>query len=1370
MGEPEPVIDEGQLQRFVPINALNPTSLRQIASKAVIKSYREGERLFRRGDRDGKTVYLLSGAIELLAGGQSIAVEAGSETARHPLGQHQPRQVDAVAKSSVQCLLVDTNMLDMMLTWQQSSSLQVGEIEQDESDDWMTKLLQNKLFLKLPPANIQKIIMLMEDMEVSKGDTIIRQGDEGDFYYYIRQGKCEIVRQPRPNAAEIKLAQLPAGESFGEEALVSEEKRNATVRMLSDGTLMRLSKKDFVKLIHEPLHNNVDYYQSEVLVADGGIWLDVRLPDEYANSHISDALNIPLQTLRLQLAQLDKQRKYVVCCDTGRRSATAAFLMNENGFDAYVLAGGLMNLPQEVFLASDRKGERLDPSRANPNIVSAREMKSASAPRAEAPAKGGTAPAKQPAAKEADKKQAASGGATKSGGTQAVLARAREALERARRVKDKSAEPKPPAAPAPKPTGEKREAEIAEQGRQLEESEAAKLLLNQEVTRLEDELTRLNHQLQEALDENQRLEVELTKRAGSAKDAAAGLESRLARERERWEKRLAETEEKRAREIEDLRRGSEEALAKARSTAEAERTSLREHLSKLQGASGEKQELAEALELMGGQMESVQKALQAAEAARSAAEQGKRDAERAREDLEQSLHDSKRDAEEQRANAEAVQKLREDLERAREERASAERDAASAQRNLRELQEDSGRDRAEVQRVRDELEQTQRALTHSLNEKSSAEQSVEKLRGQLQAMEKERSERDSRTGEELERARIELKAVQAALVEMTTERDGALEQRDRAEQERQSAADELEAARAARRERDRELKEELDRLHERIGEYQGRMEEAMRIKEEAEAARAAAEDKASAALEGYDDHQRALEEQIQEYQTVLGRMEEELGQVGKITEEADSARKQSEDHVVRMARELENLRKALKSVEHEKEEAWQARKRAEQEVAKARRNAVDAIQKANQQVNRAQDDLKRVRTEAEAEIQRRLEMETSRMRPAPAPAASHDSRFHDVKVRHEREVTLGTERIRDTQSVGTRTGMGHKAVGGRKRGKGLLILVLMLVTMAAVAGFVFKDQVLELLRQQGIDLLPADKPASSDGSAATVAPQPAAAPAPAPQRQARPEPPAPVAPPRRPAAPPVPAPAPASRTTIQDPLRAGGVGPVMVLLEGGEFLMGADPASPDNAAKPQHPVRVRPVAVGRFEVTFEEFDRFVQSTGREAPNDAGRGRGNLPVVNVSWNEARAYAAWLSEQTGRTYRLPTEAEWEYAARAGQKGVYWWGSAIGSGNANCFNCGTEWDGLQPAPAGSFKANPFGLNDTSGNVAEWVQDCYFPSYDGAPNDGSSWEAGTCTERVVRGGSFASSAKALRTSSRERFSLDTRLDNLGFRLVREP
>ncbi len=186
--------------------------------------------------------------------------------------------------------------------------------------------------------------------------------------------------------------------------------------------------------------------------------------------------------------------------------------------------------------------------------------------------------------------------------------------------------------------------------------------------------------------------------------------------------------------------------------------------------------------------------------------------------------------------------------------------------------------------------------------------------------------------------------------------------------------------------------------------------------------------------------------------------------------------------------------------------------------------------------------------------------------------------------------------------------------------------------------------------------------------------------------------------------------------------------------------MGDIQGAGDKDEQPVHPVEIqKPFKVGRYEVTFEEYDRFALATGRGLPNDWRWGKGRQPVVDVSWDDAVAYAKWLSKQTGKRYRLPTEAEWEYAARAGTETNYWWGNDLIRDMAICDGCGSRWDNKQTAPVGSFKPNALGLYDTAGNVWEWVEDCYHDNFKGAPSNGRGWfnESGGQCLRVIRGGS---------------------------------
>ena len=237
--------------------------------------------------------------------------------------------------------------------------------------------------------------------------------------------------------------------------------------------------------------------------------------------------------------------------------------------------------------------------------------------------------------------------------------------------------------------------------------------------------------------------------------------------------------------------------------------------------------------------------------------------------------------------------------------------------------------------------------------------------------------------------------------------------------------------------------------------------------------------------------------------------------------------------------------------------------------------------------------------------------------------------------------------------------------------------------------------------------------------------------------------------------------------TFSDALQAGGSGPEMVVIPAGSFRMGC--VSGQECYEDEKPVHTvsfsQPFAVSKYEITFEDYDRFADPT---KVDDEGWGRGRRPIINVSWNDARAYVAWLSSQSGQTYRLLTEAEWEYAARAGSTTQFTWGNEIGQGRANCGGCTTQWDFVQTAPVGFFAANAFGLHEMHGNVWEWVEDCWNENYSGAPANGDAWLSGDCSQRVLRGGSHDDFPYDLRSAVRFASAADDRTPSLGFRVAR--
>ncbi|MGE0383803.1 MAG: cyclic nucleotide-binding domain-containing protein [Gammaproteobacteria bacterium] len=343
MAEPK-LVDKAILKTLVPPSALNAENFQELAGKAYVEEIPAGKVIFKQGDLDRKTTYLLEGEVLIVTERGTTTLVGGSDLARHPMANQQPRTATATAKSACKITRFDSDLLDILLTWDQLSGIEVSEIahgEEDSDSDWMTRILQSQAFQQVPPANIQAMFMRMQELPVRTGEVIIRQGDDGDSYYIIKSGKAKVTRASK-TGADLMLAQLSDGDAFGEEALLSEAKRNATITMVTDGVLMKLSKEDFNALLKEPMLSWVTWDDAEKRVREGAAWLDVRLESEHANSGLPGSINIPLFMLRLKADSLPNNPPYIIYCDTGRRSSAAAFLLGERGFQVYVLKGGLM--------------------------------------------------------------------------------------------------------------------------------------------------------------------------------------------------------------------------------------------------------------------------------------------------------------------------------------------------------------------------------------------------------------------------------------------------------------------------------------------------------------------------------------------------------------------------------------------------------------------------------------------------------------------------------------------------------------------------------------------------------------------------------------------------------------------------------------------------------------------------------------------------------------------------------------------------------------------------------------------------------------------------------------------------------------------
>jgi rhodanese-related sulfurtransferase len=339
------------LRGFEPIGSLPEARLNELAGLCQLETIGRDSESFLVRNIAGQAVYLLRGELVLTyPDGTSKTLVGGSERSRYPLAHRGEVFTSAKAVTDVELMRIDDDLLDVMATWDQVAAVEgVPKKTAKESSafaNWSmmsgmfsVSSLKYGAFSQLPPAHIDELLGRFERVAFKKGDVVIREGAEGDFYFVIETGRCKVERMV--GGVSMLLAELKSGDAFGEEALVSEVKRNATVTMKSDGTLLKLSKKDFVELLREPLLQRISAEDARAKVADGAQWIDVRYPSEFQYDKLPGAINIPLSDIRNAFGALDKGKEYVLYCQSERRSAAAAFLMAQRGYRAYVLAGGL---------------------------------------------------------------------------------------------------------------------------------------------------------------------------------------------------------------------------------------------------------------------------------------------------------------------------------------------------------------------------------------------------------------------------------------------------------------------------------------------------------------------------------------------------------------------------------------------------------------------------------------------------------------------------------------------------------------------------------------------------------------------------------------------------------------------------------------------------------------------------------------------------------------------------------------------------------------------------------------------------------------------------------------------------------------------
>lgn len=802
-----------QICQFIPLNELPAHVQTQVVGNANLVKVRKGGYVFKQGDRDEFSYYVVDGEIELHANNQLHAtITSGTDRARYALAQLQPRQFAARASKATTVLQIRRDYLDKLLVLHQkdgestdltnynlaTAEVEVSEVHAEEEVDWMSRMLQSELFSRMPTANIHALFALLEPLEFKAGDVVIKQGDPGQDYFIIQSGRCQVLRAPTVGGKEIKLAELHPGDSFGEEALITDTTRNATVAMLSDGVLMRLNKDNFVELIKKPTLRSVSLDRALALVTEGAQWLDVRFKNEHEQGAIKGSLHVPLNVLRMQTEKLDRNKEYVVYCDTGGRSSTGAFLLAERGFKACFLNGGLVNNPGAAVVsaapAEPPKPAAAASKPAAPAQPAPRPQPAAPPPKPRAAAKPAPAPLERVEDLDPDVKASV---------LETELARTDMRLKEVEKAKQAA-------------NTQSQQAMQAEVERRLQE-ERAKI----EVARKEAqaEAIRLRKREEESL---QRMKQEAEKRLQVEKKKLEEVYSRNAEEMEKLQRMKQEAEEQVKRDRERLERESVEA----------------------------KRQLEEAQKLKKQVAASKRAIEKEAEKRRKEQDEMERDIQqKAREKLE----------EERKKLADQFARNNEELEKAKQERAEADAARTAAREEAAQIieeyksrhEEERAMEDARIKAEREKLEEQYKKIQETLGQversrqeaesaKRAAREEVERLR------ERQRDTETTRSKGARQSLRDELRDAEDRLDRADREIVQAQHAQDKAEEAKKLTEEELAQRRAVEEELRKQLQQDLrgfkktlDEEEKKFATVASQMDHMRRIKQKADAAKVA---------------------------------------------------------------------------------------------------------------------------------------------------------------------------------------------------------------------------------------------------------------------------------------------------------------------------------------------------------------------------------------------------------------------------------------------------------------------------------------------------------------------------------------------------
>lgn len=355
MGAANLVVDETHLSHLSPLNKLHPELLDELLSSSRVERLPPGRRLFNKEETDNRAIFLLAGQLALVSEtSQSSTLKALTSEANSPVDDHQPRRYTAIARTAVTVLTVDSNKLNELLDRNETVPAPQPPPTHDDADR-IRRIFEAPLFARLPRPHLQVLKNRTVEIAVGAGEILIREGDDSQHYYIITEGLCRVTRHHGRHGHPVTLSELRAGEGFGEGALISNDYHDATVTALTGTRVLRFSKGEFLTLLVRPYIKWITYQELAPLREAGATLLDVRSPEVFHKRHLHDSVNFPLRVLRQTAFILDRSRNYVVCCDNGRRSATAAFLLAQQGMDVKILSDGIrsaIKLEQELDKAS----------------------------------------------------------------------------------------------------------------------------------------------------------------------------------------------------------------------------------------------------------------------------------------------------------------------------------------------------------------------------------------------------------------------------------------------------------------------------------------------------------------------------------------------------------------------------------------------------------------------------------------------------------------------------------------------------------------------------------------------------------------------------------------------------------------------------------------------------------------------------------------------------------------------------------------------------------------------------------------------------------------------------------------------------------